>query len=157
MIEDDSNTLSEDDSKKDRKASQPAKAQRTSLIQTTNQDSIPGWARIVAAVVIVAAIIFGLVMGARAIYHATHNNPPTVAVGTSNSNSSNPNKAAGGTNSGPQSNEQAGGKGTSNSSNLPNSGPGDVLAIFASAVLAGAGAHYVWSVKLSKNNLPNSH
>ena len=101
----------------------------------------------VIIIALVAVILFvAIVLLARWVYHKSHHkNQPAAATSqkTPASSSQNPTsgaQSAGGNSSTPQPNS------------TPNTGPGNVVAIFVGSSLAAAGLHYIISVRrFSKN------
>lgn len=108
-----------------------------------------------AIIMIIGAIILVilLVLLARWIYHAVHHTDQTTTGVTIQA----PNESGGSNKSGANkqpsgsSNPAQGGNTTStsnkNGKNLANTGPGNVVAIFAGSTLAAAGLHYIISVR----------
>ncbi len=130
---------------------------------------LPYW-RKVAAVLVIFVILVLLFLGGRAIYHHYHKTNPN--VGTGGQAPAQPNgESTGGNTSGNKGSSSTGagtgagtatgnGTGTGNSpagaqvgksGELPNSGPGDVLAIFTGTSLAAAGIHYVVTGRRAKD------
>lgn len=88
--------------------------------------------------IVIVAIIVGLVFGARAIYHATHKNKTQTGQTTVQRPGSN-NKST--SSAGKSSSSSAAAK------NVPNTGPGNVAAVFITASLAAAASHYIVSLR----------
>ena len=115
------------------------------------------WIRIAAATVVAVILVILIVLLARFIYHKAHNHAgpaPAVTQNTpaiSNNNpKTSPAPAASPTPSSSNSNgANTGQNAGSNSSKISNTGPGNVVAIFAGASLAAAGLHYLVSVRRS--------
>lgn len=111
-------------------AAQPQEGQ--SLVQTI--------VMILGGIILVILII----LFARWIYHVVHNNDDNTS--TTVNQPSRPNKA-------PNNQPGTGGLPSNNPSNnqngnpLPNSGPGNVAAVFAASTLAAAGLHYIISLR----------
>ncbi len=127
--------------------SRPAAASRA-----LNEDEVvthrvtPPFARILAWIIGILIVAFLIILFARWVYHKAHHTVQTVPAntkqlpnrpsGTSNQKGQNSQTA---NNSSSSSNPSA----SSQNTNLPNSGPGQTMAIFAGASLSAAGIHYI--------------
>ncbi len=124
------------------------------------------WPALIIYTVLALAVAVLVVFGGRWIYHKVHHsnkptpapasnnlppqpftaaNPPSSqsSSGSSSSPSSSSSNSASNSSSTVPSNNSQPAKNTS----LPNTGPGDVVAIFVTASLAAAGAHYIYNLR----------
>ena len=100
---------------------------------------------IIAALIVAAIVVFG----ARAIYHHYHK-PAVKAVPVSVKVVRPGSTTKGSTGSSSKSSPSSSNNSQTTGSNLPNSGPGQVAAIFISSSAAAAGAHYLISRQRKK-------
>ncbi len=130
------------------------------------------WPLIIGLVLGAAAIAIGLFFLVRTIYRSAHHTKTVVPANTqqlppqpgnsrgannksatsggSSSNNSSSNSSAGNSatnSSGSSANSTNNAVNAAGNSSLPNSGPGDVVGLFAGTVLIAAGAHYVISLR----------
>ena len=136
------------ESEKDQKGPLPQPEPRRRPAATPpNDEGDPNWLRELAILVIAVIIIILLVLLARWIYHEVHHKNNNSGASTSQKT---PAKASGSK----QSTAKKGGKTSAGSSNkagsssqIANTGPGNVVAIFIGSSLAAAGLHYIISVR----------
>ncbi len=130
------------------------------------------WVRLAAAIVLGVILIVLIVLLARWIYHKAHNhaepNPPTSqntpAVSSNNppaspapgsqpgSPSGSSSSSSSASNSSGSSSSSSSNAGKSTPSQITNTGPGDVAAIFVGASLVAGGLHYLISVRRFAKN-----
>lgn len=138
--------------------------------ETDRSQDGQAWLKALALVVVAAAAIFLLVLFARWVYHEVHdNNSNNSGQGSSSQNSpaksngQNAGSSSGGSHSSSSQSSSAGsssasgsssGAGQTGGSQLADTGPGNVAAVFIASSLAAAGLHYIISLRrFSKNRV----
>ncbi|HEX5448201.1 MAG TPA: hypothetical protein VFW90_03330 [Candidatus Saccharimonadales bacterium] len=157
LIDDDSDATAEGEEKKTAKPNrQTASARPSTPVRSSIRQTAPRWLAGLIVLILIAGIIVGLIFAARAIYHHAHNNNPSnSSVNTTNKPSKRPNgqannhsKNSKSTNTPePNNNSHSGSNTGQAATQVPNTGPGSVVAIFVGASLATAGLHYVISLR----------
>lgn len=128
-------------------ANRPVQAQRSNPINTSMHRIPLSWVRAVAGLIVIVGIVVGLVFGARSIYHHTHHPSQPAGNNTIKKVYSQNNQTAGNNRPGGNSSSAA-----TSAGQVPNTGPGNVVALFVGASAAAAGLHYAISNrKLAKN------
>jgi len=142
---------------------EPEPRYQTTTLPVQRTEHGQAWARLAAAIVLGVILIVLIVLLARWIYHKAHNhaspststsqNTPSLSANnksaspTPNSNSSNPSGGASSSSSSNTSSNSARNNTTTSPSQITNTGPGDVAAIFVGASLVAGGLHYLISVR----------
>lgn len=142
---------------------EPEPRYQTTTLPVERTEHGHAWARLAAAIVLGVILIVLIVLLARWIYHKAHNHasptPPTSqntpalsannppASPTPNSESSN---TSGGSTGSSSSNANSGAG--PNPSQITNTGPGDVAAIFVGASLVAGGLHYLITLRRFAKN-----
>jgi len=131
------------------------KETQVKTIEEYHEEAPRRWPMLVVYLIITLIVATLLVFGARAIYRHYHKNSVKTTSATtrptfSGSNASGSSQASGSSANSNKSN----GSGTSSTNgqvpaSLPNSGPGQVVSLFAGATLAAAGLHYIVSLRRS--------
>ena len=105
--------------------------------------------RALAVVIIVAAVALGVVLIARSIYHHAHH-----PARTANSGNNTSSKISGSqkSTSGSETANNKSNKSSRPSAEVPDTGPGNVLALFVGASLAAAGLHFIISLRRSTDS-----
>ncbi len=141
--ESDENPEIDDDNEPAEEQESPAPASRTKV---ETHRVRPPVLRTLAGILAVIIIAFLLVLLARWIYHATHNSNSPNTTTSQKSPASSPNKKT--ASNQPAANNQSSSPAGGNSQ-ITNTGPGDVAAVFVGSSLAAAGLHFIWSVRRS--------
>jgi cytoskeletal protein RodZ len=142
---------------------EPEPRYHTEILPVKREEHGQTWLRTLVSILVGLILIVLIVLLARWIYHKAHHssvavNPPTTAQNSPATSSSNtasgrpPASSSSGTPATASPNNSASSSAAANS-NLPNSGPGDVAAIFAGTALAATGLHYIVSLRrFSRSN-----
>lgn len=143
---------------------EPEPRYQTTTLPVARTEHGHAWARLAAAIVLGVILIVLIVLLARWIYHKAHNHasptPPTsqnTPALSANNKSASPEPSSQPSNpsgtSSNSSNPNTKSNATSNPSQITNTGPGDVAAIFVGASLVAGGLHYLITVRrFAKNN-----
>lgn len=145
---------------------QPASESEQEVVSTEAPESIAPadlqqhterqWPALIIYSVLAIAVAILVVFGGRWVYHKVHNsNKPTPAPAGNNSpaapsDNQPTNQNTQNTPNNPNSNASSQPSSTSQPAQntaLPNTGPGDVVAIFAAVTIAAAGLHYIYVLR----------
>lgn len=139
---------------------EPEPRYHTEVLPVKHQEHGQAWLRTLVSILVGLILIVLIVLLARWIYHKAHHSSVTVTTPPTSQNSPAQSSSGAASGSQPASNTSRSGQpapannsnpsapaATNSSNNLPNSGPGDVAAVFAGTSLAVAGLHYIVSVR----------
>jgi len=136
---------------------EPEPRYHTETLPSEKTEHGQGIVRIIAAILAGIILIVLIVLLARWIYHSAHHTevtpPPSTSLKTPAASSNNKTGGArpsGGNTPAPAANTPS--TPSAGSSQITNTGPGDVAAIFAGTVLAAAGLHYIISIRRFSQN-----
>ena len=126
------------------------KESRIKTIEEYHQRAPRRWPLLLGYVLAALIIALVIVFGARAIYH--HYHKPTVKTAPTARTTGRPGATNSTTSSSGSASSSTSGSQTANS-NLPNSGPGQVVALFAISSTVAAGGHYLIKSQRQKKSL----
>lgn len=153
---------------------EPEPRYQTTTLPVERTEHGHAWARLAAAIVLGVILIVLIVLLARWIYHKAHTNAPTTSPTSQkqpalSANNKPANPAPGSESNNPSSNSSSSSSSNTNSgatanastttnnsaanpSQITNTGPGDVAAIFVGASLVAGGLHYLITVRRFARN-----
>jgi cell division protein FtsN len=144
------------DSEKDESTPLAEPEQRYRPLTTEKNGRGQNWLRLLVAGLIGVILVILIVLFARWVYHKTHHkvqpaptvsqNTPAKASNNNNVSGAQPSNNSSSQSSGNPSNT-TGTSGSTSNTQITNTGPGDVAAIFAGTALAAAGLHYIISIR----------
>lgn len=131
------------DTGSDEKIPEPASASRTKV---ETHRVRPPFLRALAGILAVIIIALLLVLLARWIYHVTHSDNSANTTTSQKSPVSPSNKKTAGSQSAAKNQSSPAG----GNSQITNTGPGNVAAVFVGSSLAAAGLHFIWTLRRSR-------